>query len=128
MSDDISTDVKGCDAYQRHRCTKNPESSRLQKTEVPKSPLSEVQIDFMGPFKPSVPEKFRYVLAIQDVLTRYAMLIPTADCTASMAASMLLTRWVTVLDIPVVIQSDQRSHFTGRVFRNLCEATGWSRV
>ena len=124
MSDDISTYVKGCDACQRHKRTKNPESARLQKTEVPKSPLSQIQIDFMGPFQPSVPEKFRYVLAIQDVLTRYAMLIPTADCTASTAASMLLTRWVTVLDIPEVIQSDQGSHFTGQVFRKLCEAMG----
>ena len=124
MSDDISTYVKGCDACQRHKRTKNPESTRLQKTEVPKSPLSQIQIDFMGPFQPSVPEKFRYVLAIQDVLTRYAMLIPTADCTASTAASMLLTRWVTVLDIPEVIQSDQGSHFTGQVFRKLCEAMG----
>ena len=123
MSDDISTYVKG-DACQRHRRTKNPESARLQKTEVSKSPLSQIQIDFMGLFQPSVPENFRYVLAIQDVLTRYAMLIPTTDCTASTAASMLLTRWVTVLDIPVVIQSDQGSHFTGQIFRNFCEAMG----
>ena len=50
------------------------------------------------------------------------MLIPTVDCTASTAASMLLTRWVTVLDIPEVIQSDQGSHFIGQVFRKLCEA------
>ena len=78
----------------------------------------------MGPFQPSVPKKFRYVLAIQDVLTRYAMLIPTADCTASTAASMLLTRGVTVLDIPEVIQSDQGSHFTGQVFWKLYEAMG----
>ena len=52
------------------------------------------------------------------------MLIPTADCTASTAASMLLTRWVIVLDIPEVIQSDQGSHFTGQIFRKLCEAMG----
>ena len=90
MSNDISTYVKGRDACQRHKRTKNPESARLQKTEVPKSPLSQIQIDFMGPFQPSVPEKFRYVLAIQDVLTRYNMLIPTVDCTAFTAASMLL--------------------------------------
>ena len=52
------------------------------------------------------------------------MLLPTADCTASTAASMLLTHWVTVLDIAEVIQSDQGSHFTGQIFRKLCEAMG----
>ena len=124
MSDDISTYVNGCDACQRHKRTKNPKNARLQKTEVPKSPLSQIQIDFMGACQPSVPEKLRYVLAIQDVLTRYAVLIPTADCTASTAASMLLTRWVTVLDITEVIQSDQESHLTGQVFRKLCKAIG----
>ena len=49
------------------------------------------------------------------------MLIPTADCTACTTARMQLTRWV---DIPEVIQSDQGSHFTGQVFRKLCEAMG----
>ena len=37
---------------------------------------------------------------------------------------MLLTRWVTVLEIPEIIQSDQGSHFTGQTFRKLCEAMG----
>ena len=78
----------------------------------------------MGLLQASVPEKFQYVLIIQDVLTRYAILIPTAGCTASTAASMFLTRLVTVLDILEVIWSAQGSHFTGQVFRKLCEAMG----
>ena len=40
MSDNISRYVKGRDACQRHRRRKSLESARLQKTEVPKSPLS----------------------------------------------------------------------------------------
>ena len=87
MSDDISTYVKGCDACQHNRRTNNPESARLQKTEVPKSPLSQIQIDFTGPSQPSVREKFRQVLAIQDVLTKYPMLIPIADCTYTLRDS-----------------------------------------
>ena len=126
MSNDISTDVKGRDACQRHKRTKNPESARLWKTEVPKSPLSQIQVDFMGPFHSSIPEKFRYVLAIHDVLTRYAMLVLTADCTASTAASMRLTRWVTVLDIPEVrVTGDLTSQ--DKYFGSCMKPWGWSR-
>ena len=91
---------------------------------VPEVPLSRVQIDFIGPFQPSVTSQYRYVLAMQDVWTRYSLLVPTRDATADTAAKMLLERWVTVLDIPEVLQSDQGPHFTGEVFSSSCLALG----
>ena len=124
MSDDVATYVRGCDACQRHKRRKQPDKAPLEKPPVPQAPLSRIQIDFVGPFQPSVPDKYRYVLAIQDTLTRYSLLIPTVDCTAHTAAQVLLQRWVTVFDVPEAIQGDQGPHFTGEVFRKICSSLG----
>ncbi|XP_065182427.1 uncharacterized protein K02A2.6-like [Sycon ciliatum] len=120
----MATYVQGCEACQRHMRPKQPDKMQLETMDIPKAPLSRIQIDFVGPFQPSVPEKCRYILAIQDVLTRYAMLIPTVGCTAETAAVVLLERWVTVFDIPETVQSDRGSHFNGAVFREMCTAIG----
>ena len=114
MSDDVATYVRGCDACQRHERRKQPDKAPLEKPLVPQAPLSRIQIDFVGPFQPSVPDKYRYVLATQDPLPRYSLLIPTMDCTARTAAQVLLQHWVTVFDVPKAIQSDQGPHFTGK--------------
>ena len=124
MSEDVATYVRGCDACQRHKRPKHPDRAQLEETDIPSAPLARIQIDFVGPFQPSVPDQFRYVLAIQDVLTRYSLLVPAIDCTADTAARIILERWLTVFDIPEVIQSDQGSHFTGDVFSKLCAAIG----
>ena len=86
--------MRGCAACQRHKRPKHPDKAELQKTGIPAAPLARIQVDFVGPFQPSVPDQFRYILAVQDVLTRYAILIPTADATAERAAQALLEHWV----------------------------------
>ena len=124
MSEDVATYVRGCDSCQRHKRPKHQDKAELERTEVPESPFNKIQVDYVGPFQPSVPHRYRYVLAIQDVLTRYSLLVPTLDCTADTATKILLERWATVLDIPAVVQSDRGSHFTGAVFAQLCADLG----
>ena len=124
MSEDVATYVKGCDACQRHKRPKQPDRTKLESTPIPAAPLVRVQIDFIGPFQPSVPRNYRYVLAIQDFRTRNSLLVPTMDCTAETAAQVLVQRWVIVLDVPEVLQSDQDPHLTGIVFRQLCTVIG----
>ena len=124
MSDDVATYVRVCDACQRHKRRKQPDKAPLEKLPVPQAPLSRIQIDFVELFQPSIPDKYRCVLPIQDTLTTYSLLIPTVDCTAHTAAQVLLQHWVTVFDVPEAIQSDQGPHFTGEVFRKIRSLLG----
>lgn len=100
MKADVAKYVAGCDVCQ---------------------PFQRIQIDFVGPVQASVPEGLTYVLAIQDVLTRYVKLIATSDNSAETAVRVVIDEWITQFDVPEVIGSDQGPHFTPTVFEATCK-------
>ena len=112
------------DSCQLHKRKKLPGRAPLQNTDIPRRPLDKVQIDFCGPFHKSVPEGMEYVLAIQDVFSRYCILVPTKDCRAETAARVFRERWVCQIGIPLIVQSDRGTHFTAVVFEETCRALG----
>ena len=120
--------VRGCGACQLHKRPRHPERAKLQVADIPSIVLERVQIDFVGPFPPSVPSGYCYVLAIQDVLSRFSLLIPTHDCGAGSAARIFRENWVCVFGVPKVLQSDRGSHFMSSVFKLVCRHLGFGML
>lgn len=125
---DIEVYINCCNECQLNKRPKHPNRAPLQQTDIPKEPLEKIQIDFVGPFQQSVEGGYRYVLAIQDVLTRFCVLVPTVKNDAESAASVLVTNWITVFGIPKKLQSDCGSHFTGTVFEETCKILGIKHI
>ncbi len=123
VQSDVAKYVAGCDTCQRVKHSRKGRAP-LKKTEVPDRPFQRIQIDFVGPIQASVPEGFTYVLAMQDVLTRYVKLVATSDNSAETAVRVLIDEWVTQFDLPEVIGSDQGPHFTAIVFETICKELG----
>ena len=90
--------------------------------------MDKVQIDFCGPFHKSIPDGMKYILAIQDVFSRYCILIPTRDCKAETAAQVFRVRWVCQFGIPLMVQSDRGTHFKALVFQETCKALGIQHI
>ena len=124
MKDDVTAHITQCEVCGINKRTKKPGRAPLQYTEIPEWANDQVQIDFVGPFPRSGQHSCRYVLHIQDVLTRYVVMVPTASCTAEEAADILTDRWICVFGVPGMISSDQGSHFTSEVFRATCRLMG----
>jgi hypothetical protein len=55
-----------------------------------------------------------------DVCSRYCVLVPTKDYKAEAAAQVFHKRWVCLFGIPLMVQSDRRTHFTSVVFEETC--------
>ena len=89
MKKDVISYVAECDECGRHKRTKHPGRAPLCETEVPEKPFQKVQVDFCGPFPESRNHSFRYFLAMQDVLSRFVLLVPSKDCTADTAAKVV---------------------------------------
>ena len=99
---DVAKYVAGCDVCQRVKHG-SKRKAPLEKTDIPKQPFQRIQMDFVGPVQASVPEGLTYVLATQDVLTRYVKLVATSDNSAETAVRVLIDEWITQFDIPEVI-------------------------
>ena len=89
VQSDVAKYVVGYDTCQRLKHSRNGKAP-LKKTKVPDRPFQRIQIDFVGPIRASLPEGFIYVLAIQDVLTRYVKLLATLDNSVKTAVRVFI--------------------------------------
>ncbi|KAF0292744.1 Glutamate receptor ionotropic, delta-1 [Amphibalanus amphitrite] len=64
------------------------------------------------------------VVHVQDVFSRYLMLMPAEDNTAETAARLVYDRWICTFDVPLVITSDRGPHFAAETFRAMCRRIG----
>ena len=123
MKSDLDRYVSSCEFCQLAKPTKHTPMIPVAP-EIPRMPFEKIQVDFVGPFPAATNKQYRYVMAIQDVLTRYVKLVPTRDNTANTAAKTLIDEWVTQFDIPVALGSDNGPHFVGEVFQIVLDSLG----
>lgn len=128
MKQDVSTYVNGCEMCGQNKLPKNPGRAPLQHTEIPSRPLAKLQVDFVGPFPQTDAHPFRYVLQVQDIFSRYLMLLPAEDNTAETAARLVHSRWICTFDVPMEITSDRGPHFAAETFQAMCRRIGTRHV
>ncbi len=97
-----------------------PGRTKLCRPEPPKGPWELLQLDFIDPL-PSAKEGYRYCLVITDKFSKWVEVIPTrnnsADTVARVVANQILPFW----GAPIQIESDQGTHFTGQVMKQICQ-------
>lgn len=86
-------------------------------------PWKRIQIDFIG-LLPRTGKGNEYCLVIIDPFTKWIEAIPTRNCTSKTTARVLLNEIFSRYGLPSVIDSDQGSHFTAEIIKQLCVALG----
>lgn len=84
----------------------------------PEYPFQRIQIDInmpkMGPHE--------YALVCVDMFSGWPEAWPVKSANAVTTAKKILSEVVCRWGVPETIESDQRTHFTGQVFKEICEA------
>lgn len=83
-----------------------------------------VQIDFVGPFPTSSKHQFQYILHMQDLLSRYIVMVPTTDASSETASRNFFDRWICMFGLPRTLSSDRGTHFTSELFQAVCREAG----
>ena len=87
------------------------------------SPWNVLSIDIMGPFV-AVRRGERYILSIIDCFSRYLILVPLHDHTATTVSCALYERVIGYFGCPKKILSDQGTEFASRLWKELLELLG----
>ena len=80
------------------------------------------EIDFVGPINP--PGKrtgARYIITAIEYLTRWAEAKPVRNCDAATAAQFIFENIITRFGCPLILMSDQGTHFLNRTIESLTE-------
>ncbi len=97
-----------------------PGRTKLCRPEPPKGPWELLQLDFIGPL-PSAKGGYRYCLVIIDTFSKWVEAIPTRNNSANTVARVVANQILPLWGAPIQIESDQGTHFTGQVMKQICQ-------
>ncbi len=125
MKKDIALFIKQCYACQKHKSghLRVP----LQKHFIPPTAFHTISMDVVGPIPPS-PFGEKYILVIQDVLTRWVEFAPMKNQETQTIVNCLMTSWITRYGVPQRILTDQGANFLGGLAQAFYRAFGIKKV
>ena len=91
------------------------------------SPWDILSVDVMGPFISSRKGE-RYILSIIDSFSKYLILVPLKDHTASTVSQALYERVIGYFGCPKKILCDRGTEFTGRIWSESMSLLGVQQV
>jgi len=119
LQQDVADYVKHCSMCQRnkHGKTKN---QPMEITTTAENGFEKIYIDLVGPLTETV-DNFKYILSVQDELTKFIEAIPIKTKEAESVAEALVKGVILKHGVPSKIASDQGTEFMNDVFKRMCK-------
>ena len=120
------TDVIGkCKKCQLNKLVRKKIKQPMVLTDTPGSSFDKISLDIVGPLE-STENGNKYILTIQDLLTKFCVVIPLQIADSINIAEAFLKRFVYVHGSPKIVLTDQGAPFISSLMKNiakLCKIT-----
>jgi hypothetical protein len=110
---------KTCQQYKNYDNRKNP----YKTTPIPSRCFDEISLDVVGPL-PITSSGMKYILVIQDRLSRWISFLPMNNTSAETTSRVFLKEWVCVYGPPKRILTDRGRNFVSAYFQGLAKMLG----
>ena len=101
------------------KTTRLPDQRHTLFAHSPGYPFQRLSIDFVGPFPPSHPNRFQYLLTIKDTFTRWIEAFPMKNATAANVIKILQNEIFARYGKCETIHSDRGTQFTGKMLQDM---------
>lgn len=120
MRSDIENYIKQCPSCQTNKALRQINRAPMVITSTSTSPFERLALDIVGPLPESGTAKLKYILTMQDDLTKFSLAYPLRSNTAEETSECLL-HFISLFGIPKHILTDQGTNFTAELFKKTCE-------
>jgi hypothetical protein len=110
---------KTCQQYKNYDNRKNP----YKTTPIPSRCFDEISLDVVGPL-PVTSSGMKYILVIQDRLSRWISFLPMNNTSAETTSRVFLKDWICVYGPPKKILTDRGRNFVSAYFQGLAKLLG----
>lgn len=117
MKKDIRKFIKTCESCQINKSNSKQNKAKMEITTTSERPFQRIAVDIVGPL-PLTENGNRFIITLQDDLTKFSYAKPIPNHEAATIASKLLT-FITLFGIPEAMLSDQGSDFTSSILKEL---------
>lgn len=114
---DVEEFIKTCDICQKNKLTRIRPREEAIIPDTPLNPNDKIAMDLIGPF-PKTKRGNTYILSIQDLLTKYLILIPMKDQRAESIINNLLEHYIYIFSSPKNILTDQGQNFVCKLMES----------
>lgn len=121
MRQNIKKYVTECHTCQQYKISNLGPAGHMAIREPMIKPFKMVCADLAGPL-PMTVDKYRYVLTIVDLATKYVVAKPLRKATADLIIEIFKKDLTLVHGCPEVILTDNGSQFAGKSFSKYCES------
>lgn len=118
MKKEIKKYVKKCPQCKMNKIERRPIKLPMEITSTSSSSFERIAIDTVGPL-PLTESGNKFVLSIQDDLTKFTSFIPMQNHTAETVATNLFNNFISKMGLPKSILTDQGSDFTSNLMKEL---------
>lgn len=119
MISKIKSFIKKCDSCQRNKFQRN-QKNPMKITSTSNYPFEKIFLDIVGPISPISHSGNKYILTMQDDLTKFSVGIPIPNQEAQLIAKTFSEHFICNYGCPTSIQTDQGSNFMSNFFKELC--------
>ena len=110
MDKEIIDYVRTCKTCQTQKLTRIRPTKIPTMTDTPTEPNDKIVMNIFGPLR-KTRKKNEYILSIQDMLTKYLILIPIPNPKAETIISKLIEHYIYIFSSPKHILTNQGSNF-----------------
>ena len=111
--------VRECETCKLNKTIRVKTKLPMKITDTPSEAFEKIEMDIVGPL-PRTENGNKYILTIQDNLTKYSEAIPLRSTESTVIASAFAEHFITRFGCPQVIHTDQGSDFTSQVMATFC--------
>lgn len=118
MQRDIEDYVRTCDTCQRVKLVRVRPQAEAVITDTPERPNDKIALDLVGPI-PESSDGYKYIMSVQDQLTKYITLIPLKTMDAQATVNALVRHFIYIHGAPKIILTDGGRNFISQTFKHL---------
>lgn len=127
MGKEIAEFVRSCFTCQRNKIHSTRTRQPMRITDTPKHAFEKVQMDIVGPL-PVTKKGNKYLLTLQDNLTKYSDAIPIPTIDSVTVALALAEQFISRFGCPRTIHTDQGRNFISQIMKNFCRIFKIQRI
>lgn len=119
MLERINKFIKSCDLCQKNKILPTNKLP-MRITTTSNKPFEKIFLDIVGPISSSLSNN-RFILTIQDDLSKYSMGIPIPNQEVVTIAQVFVERFICMFGAPDMILTDQGSNFMAQLMKEICK-------
>lgn len=120
MRNSIRNFVRDCETCKLNKLVRQKTKQPMSITDTPSEAFEKIEMDIVGPL-PETENGNKYILTIQDNLTKYSIATPLRRIDSVSIANAFSENFITKFGCPQIVHTDQGRDFTSKLMENLCK-------